>query len=112
VKFVRSTINGKAIMECKCECGKIISVIGSCLISGHTNSCGCLKGKNSFKHGYGTNRTLTYNTWRAMKDRCAYKGNSGYYLYGAIGVTVCERWKNNFINFLNDVGERPSKNIH
>lgn len=33
--------------ECKCKCGKIIKVNGSNLRSGHTKSCGCLKGVTS-----------------------------------------------------------------
>lgn len=34
---------------CKCECGTIISIKTSSLISGHTESCGCLKSKGEYK---------------------------------------------------------------
>lgn len=34
---------GNAIWECQCECGKVKKVISSSLISGNTQSCGCLQ---------------------------------------------------------------------
>jgi hypothetical protein len=48
-----------------------------------------------------------------MQARC-YRENSGSYeRYGAVGVTVCDRWNpkagGSFENFLSDLGERPSK---
>lgn len=36
-----STSSGIAKWRCKCDCGKIITVIGSHLRNGHTTSCGC-----------------------------------------------------------------------
>lgn len=33
--------NGNVFWECKCDCGKIVSVAASKLISGNTQSCGC-----------------------------------------------------------------------
>jgi hypothetical protein len=43
----------------------------------------------------------TYNSWRAMIDRCR-PGK----VYGKRGITVCDRWRA-FTNFLEDMGERP-----
>jgi len=58
------------------------------------------------KHGEcGSNE---YNTWQNMKRRCYNKKNKDYYNYGKRGIKVCKRWKDSFINFLNDVGRRPS----
>ena len=54
--------------------------------------------KGNFKHGmYGT---PTYKSWSEMKSRC--NKNMGCYK----GISYCKKW-NNFINFLNDMGERP-----
>lgn len=41
-----------------------------------------------------------------MKERCQNPRDSHYPAYGAIGVTVCERWQD-FCNFLADMGVRP-----
>lgn len=40
--------------------------------------------------------------WRAMIYRCYDKNNSGYYLYGEKGITVCKRWLC-FENFVKDI---------
>ncbi len=53
-----------------------------------------------------TVRSLTYNSWRSMRERCYLKSNISYKRYGAKGTTVCERWQS-FAYFLEDMGERP-----
>ena len=42
-----------------------------------------------------------------MIARCCNRNARNYHLYGGRGVTVCERWRENFANFLRDMGERP-----
>jgi hypothetical protein len=53
-------------------------------------------------------RTPEYKTWSSMNRRCHTPGASGYYKYGAKGITVCDKWRNSYEAFLNDVGRRPS----
>ena len=36
-----------------------------------------------------------------MKKRCYNKNNKDYKYYGGQGVTLCDYWKNEFINFYN-----------
>jgi len=43
-----------------------------------------------------------------MKQRCSNPNTFGYPWYGARGITVCERWKESFENFYNDMGPKPS----
>jgi hypothetical protein len=65
--------------------------------------------KLGLKHGYaqtGMKHPL-YTIWSAMKDRCHNPNNKQYADYGGRGITVCDRWRNSFPNFLEDMGERP-----
>lgn len=57
------------------------------------------------RHG-GTKRP-EYRIWRAMLERCENKNNKSYKDYGDRGVTVCERWRESFASFLEDIGSRP-----
>ena len=50
--------------------------------------------------------------WRSMLSRC-YNPNQGAYAnYGAIGVTVCNQWRESFDAFFKDVGPRPTRDHH
>lgn len=40
-----------------------------------------------------------YKLWSHLKDRCYCKNNKDYKHYGNRGITICESWKHNFINF-------------
>lgn len=48
-----------------------------------------------------------YVAYAGMLNRCSNPNNSAYDRYGARGVTVCDRWREDFANFLADMGERP-----
>jgi hypothetical protein len=60
-----------------------------------------LRSKGATKHGY--KGTPTYATWQSMIERCEKRE-----LYLRLGITVCERWRNDFSAFLSDMGERPT----
>lgn len=49
----------------------------------------------------------TYKSWRAMLERCYSEGNASYPRYGARGISVCERWRNSYDDFVLDMGFRP-----
>jgi hypothetical protein len=53
-------------------------------------------------------RTPEYSAWKAMKQRCTNPRSPVWHRYGAVGVTVCPRWVENFGDFLQDMGLRPS----
>jgi len=120
-KFERLTVierlpnnkENKAVWLCVCDCGEYRNVIGKCLISLHTTSCGC-KRKESMKianttHGINHN-TPEYNTWVHIKDRCLNPKNISYKNYGGRGISVSNLWVNDFKSFFDYVGKRPSRN--
>ncbi len=56
---------------------------------------------------HGKMETPEYITWQDMKARCYNKNHNYYKYYGGRGITVCERWRNSFLTFLEDMGKRP-----
>lgn len=59
-----------------------------------------------WKHS-GTRKT--YTTWVNMRLRCFSEKHPLYPLYGARGITVCERWRDDYDAFYEDMGPRPEK---
>lgn len=94
---------------CKCDCGNITESSARNLRAGNVKSCGCLgneiRGQSSKTHGM--TRTKTYRAWAHAKDRCYRANDPRFPRYGGRGITMCDRWKNSFENFLEDMGEAP-----
>ena len=59
------------------------------------------KWKNSWK-------SPEYNAWMHMIHRCYNEKDKSFKHYGMLGVKVCDRWKNSFDAFVEDMGKRPS----
>lgn len=95
-------INGHARWLCLCDCGAQKIIMQSNLLNGHSRRCGCRRGRNSWRHGM--SHTRIYVIWQSMKQRCLNPKVSCYPRYGGRGVTVCERWRDSFEAFLNDMG--------
>ena len=102
---------GEKKWKCKCKCGSEVVISSRNLRSGKSTSCGCFQRetckKLQFSHGKSSD--LAYNVWKMMKQRCSNPKNPKYEMYGGRGIEVCDRWKNSFENFLDDMGNRPSK---
>ena len=60
------------------------------------------------KTTHGMSRTPEYQAWRNMKKRCFNPNTKQYSDWGGRGITVCDRWKNSFENFLADMGLKPT----
>lgn len=102
--------NRKYMWNCTCVCGRSGRVASSCLICGSSTNCGCVRkvklGLLKTKHGM--EKKPEYQTWKAMKARCMYQRHASYKNYGGRGISVCERWRNDFAAFYFDIGPRPS----
>lgn len=92
-----------ALWLCRCDCGNEIKVQARLLKRGKVTTCGCFKHYNT-----APKRTKTYITWQKMKDRCFNPNSCKYQDYGARGISVCKRWRNDFFAFLSDMGKCPS----
>jgi len=99
--------------KCLCDCGNITVVRQDHLKSGFTKSCGCLcleiVKAAATKHG--CSNTPAYVTWCNMKQRCYNQNDERYPDYGGRGITICDRWRNSFENFLADMGERTKGEV-
>lgn len=111
------------IYRFKCTCGNVIERNSNKI----PKSCGC---KKQYYHHLSrrgiktiTPKVTTYSEestalskqykseckiYGAMKQRCYNPKNNRYYLYGERGIKVCDRWLENFKNFFDDMGPRPS----
>lgn len=47
-------------------------------------------------------------TWGSMINRCHNPKDPAYRHYGGRGIQVCDKWRNSFALFLEDVGKRPT----
>lgn len=48
-----------------------------------------------------------YAVWASMKDRCLNPRAKAFPHYGGRGIKVCERWRNSYQAFADDMGDRP-----
>ncbi len=83
---------------CSCDCGQQSIVLSSNLIQKYSLSCGCMNKEKvieaSTKHGLYKHRL--YSVWTTMLKRCCNKNYHQFHNYGGRGITVCNKWKNNF----------------
>jgi len=89
----------KVYYQCTCACGETAVVEGSNLKSGSVKSCGCLLKKSPPNKTHGGREHPLYGVWQNMKNRCYNKNVESYKDYGAIGIDVCESWRNDFQPF-------------
>jgi hypothetical protein len=97
---------------CQCACGNEKVVASAKLISGHTQSCGCLQRERASELNavHGLSLTPEHKSWSGMKNRCLNSKDINFRNYGGRGIRVCGRYQNSFDEFFKDLGLRPSKN--
>lgn len=96
--------NKRRYCEAECSCGNVVTRRIDKIVEGKS-SCGCV----TFYKNKDLIFTVEYRAWQEMKKRCYNKNRCNYHNYGKRGITVCDRWMNNFENFLEDMGNKPNK---
>lgn len=109
--FVSKGVNSsRNIWLCVCDCGKEKEVSIHGLRTGQTKSCGCLANEvlveRNTTHGLSRKHPVEYKIWKDMRQRCSNKNRKDYPNYGGRGISVCPRW-NDFNLFFLDMGKRP-----
>lgn len=57
---------------------------------------------------HGMTDSSEYKIWVGMIQRCTNPNHKSYEKYGRRGIKVCDRWRQSFMNFFEDMGPRPS----
>lgn len=89
---------------CECICGKEKEVALANLISGRSQSCGCIGFKiiAEKKTTHGMAETRPHKIWKNMLQRCNNPNDSNFKNYGGRGIMVCAEWYS-FENFWRDM---------
>lgn len=101
---------GQTRWHCRCDCGKEKpAVLYGSLTRGHSESCGCLRMEGLVKptHQVHGQRNPTYRVWQGMRTRCYNSLHPSHRRYGERGITICPQWRDDFDQFLKDMGPRP-----
>lgn len=113
------------VFLCRCKCDRQVTLWRSQLANNVVRHCGCRRKfkvpveQLHFRSARVKNRkwpkkfsTAELNSFMAMRDRCYLESKPEYPNYGGRGIRVCDRWleyqPKGFLNFLADMGPRPS----
>jgi hypothetical protein len=101
IEKVGSDKKGRALWNCKCDCGNVCVKTSEHIRSGNTKSCGCLMVSvfNTVNKTHGKSSHPLYAVWRGMKSRCYNPNKENYRNYGGRGIQVCEEWRGDFYSF-------------
>lgn len=94
---------------CRCECGVEVAASDSKLEDGVVYRCSkhCTVVPKRRRDWPRRTEHPLYLTWLQMIARCHRKYSPEWKYYGARGVTVCDRWREDFWAFVQDMGTRP-----
>jgi len=97
IKFDHTGKYGEHFWLFCCECGRKKIIVKRSVISGKTQSCGCLHKERvkvlGLKNGtHKLSKSRFYRIWFEMKKRCNKKNHISYKNYGGKGIRVCSRW--------------------
>ena len=94
---------------CRCDCGSDVTVSSSALVAGATRSCGCLRTDlaSERKKTHGLSGTRAFKAWDNARRRCYQPKDKRFPKYGGRGIGMCQRWRDDFASFYEDMGECP-----
>ena len=97
-------------LRCRCDCGTVSIIRLAHLRSGGSASCGCLSREITAKtkRTHGLRHSPEYGVWNGIVQRCLNVNQDAHGRYGGRGIVMCDRWRQSFAAFYEDMGPRPS----
>lgn len=103
--------NGSYIWNFECSCGNTLKrEIGNIRFRPESATCkDCFRKKMAaHKTTHGTPKNdKTYKSWSKIKERCFNPNDACYPRYGAVGITLCDEWREDFTAFRDHIGQPP-----
>jgi hypothetical protein len=62
-----------------------------------------------WRRAWGPFPAFEYQSWHGMIRRCGKSDHPDFPRYGGRGIKVCDRWRDDFMAFLSDMGPRPTR---
>ncbi len=59
------------------------------------------EGANNPNYKHGETKTRLHKIWTSMKQRCHNPTTQGFENYGGRGISVCDEWRNDYLEFKN-----------
>lgn len=86
---------------CACACGNLAIKDGSDLRRGRVKSCGCATRAliSAARRTHGMTGHRLENIRRGMLARCHNPRSEDFARYGALGISVCQQWRDQPIQF-------------
>lgn len=90
-------------------CGKRLRTLGYCYMHySRLRSNGDPLVVQHTQELHGLSKSPEHGIWRGIKKRCYAPKTKHFDRYGGRGIEMCERWRNSFSAFYNDMGPRPT----
>lgn len=97
--------NRQAYWNYRCDCGVELITRANTItyltkkhkLKPQFPSCGCMELAQKTKHGFRKLKDThpAYRSYRGIMSRCYDTNDTNYKWYGAVGVTICDAWKDN-----------------
>lgn len=106
----RDSKNRKTFWLCRCDCGQEVERRLPLLRIGRVKSCGVnghhWRPRSEVLGAFRS--TSEYRSWERMRRRCFEESHDRWKHYGGRGITVCPQWRDDFMQFLSDMGVKPT----